>query len=97
MLPTLLFFDFHIGMDRFFDPVNLGNILFLGIGASALCFVTWNYAVNVVGAIKTSVYIYLVPVITIATSVIILHERITLMAGIGAILTLAGLWISEKR
>ena len=28
---------------------------------SALCFVTWNQAVNALGAVKTSVYIYMVP------------------------------------
>lgn len=53
----------------------MSNIIFLGIGASALCFVTWNFAVKLLGAVKTSVYIYLVPVITIITSAIILHEK----------------------
>lgn len=97
MLPALFFFDFHLGLERFLESLYLGNILYLGIGASALCFLTWNFAVNTLGAVKTSVYIYAVPVITIVTSVLILQEEITLMAGIGTILTLAGLWISEKR
>jgi hypothetical protein len=34
--------------------------LYLGLGASALCFVTWNFAVKELGAVKTSVYIYMV-------------------------------------
>ena len=50
------------------------NILYLGLGASALCFVTWNLAVKVLGAVKTSVCIYMVPVITVVTSVLVLKE-----------------------
>jgi drug/metabolite transporter (DMT)-like permease len=46
MLPTLFVFDFHFEPERFENPVNLFNILFLGLGASALCFVTWNVAVK---------------------------------------------------
>lgn len=97
MIPTLFFFDFRLESARFASPVNLFNIVFLGLGASALCFVTWNYAVRVLGAVRTSVYIYLVPVITIVTSVIILHEKITLPGAAGTVLTLVGLAISENR
>ena len=97
MIPTLFMFDFQLGLDRFANKVNLLNILFLGLGASALCFVTWNFAVKVLGAVKTSVYIYVVPVITVITSVLILRERLNLMAGVGVILTLAGLFLSEAK
>lgn len=97
MLPTLLFFDLKLEPARFASPVNIFNILFLGLGASALCFVTWNFAVKTLGAVKTSVYIYMVPVITVITSVIILHETITPMAAAGTALTLTGLLLSESK
>lgn len=73
------------------------NMIYLGLGASALCFVTWNFAVKMLGAVKTSVYIYMVPVITVITSALILGERITWLSGGGTLLTLAGLFISEKK
>lgn len=97
MIPTLFFLDFNLDITKFANPVYLFNIIFLGLGASALCFVTWNFAVKVLGAVKTSTYIYAVPVITVVTSVIILHEHITVMAAIGTLLTLAGLIISESK
>lgn len=97
MIPALFFFDFKIGFSRFANPMYLFNIIFLGLGASALCFVTWNSAVKILGAVKTSIYIYMVPVITVLTSVLILHETVTLLAGIGALFTLAGLFLSEKK
>lgn len=96
MIPTFPFFDFHPDIKYLADPIVLFNILFLGLGASALCFVTWNYAVKILGAVKTSIYIYIVPVITVVTSVIILHEKITWLSVAGMILALSGLFISEK-
>ena len=61
-----------------------------------LCFVTWNWAVRILGAVKTTVYIYLVPVVTVVSSVIILHETITPLAIVGTALTLTGLIVSQR-
>lgn len=97
MIPTMIPFHFKLNLDRFADKVNLFNILFLGIGASALCFVTWNYAVKVIGAVKTSLYIYLVPVITVIVSALILKEVISVKTVIGMALTMAGLFVSERK
>lgn len=95
MLPTLLVFVFRLDFARFADFGNLFNIVFLGLGASALCFVTWNFAVKELGAVKTSVYIYTMPVITVVTSMLILHEQIGEVAWLGTVLTLVGLFLSE--
>lgn len=96
MLPALLFFDFHWNLSRLSDQTYLLNLLYLGIGASALCFVTWNFAVKTLGALKTSIYIYLVPVITVLFSVLILNEKITVLSAVGILLTIAGSVVSQK-
>lgn len=97
MIPALFLLEFNLGFHRFTKVPNLLNLLFLGLGASALCFVSWNWSVGILGAVKTSVYIYIVPVITIVTSSLILHEKITGVALGGAFLTLMGLFISERK
>lgn len=97
MIPVLFTLGFNPRVDLLIQPVNLFNIVFLGLGASALCFVTWNTAVRVLGAVKTSIYIYMVPVITVATSIIILKEKITSVTVLGVVLTLTGLFISENK
>ncbi|MEY8392666.1 DMT family transporter [Lachnospiraceae bacterium 45-W7] len=97
MLPFLFVFDFRLNVQKFINPVYILNLVYLGLGASALCFVTWNYAVKMLGAVKTSVYIYIVPVITVVTSMIVLREEITWMAAIGIGLTLIGLFLSESK
>ena len=96
MIPALLIFPFEWGIERFSRSSNLFNILFLGLGASALCFVTWNTAVKILGAVKTSIYLYMVPAITVITSIIVLHEKITWIAACGTVLIAAGLFISGR-
>lgn len=95
MIPAFFLFDFELEFTRFSNPVYLLNIVYLGLGASALCFVTWNFAVKVLGAVKTSIYIYMVPVITIVTSVLILKEPLTILSVIGTLLAIIGLFLSE--
>ncbi|RXZ83264.1 DMT family transporter [Paenibacillaceae bacterium] len=96
MLPALFLFDFQFDLERFADGINLSNILFLGFGASAVCFVTWNWSVAVLGAVQTSSYIYLVPAVTVSAAYLILNENITVGALIGALFTLVGLIVSER-
>lgn len=97
MIPVLYFMDFHIQAAPFKDIKNILNLLFLGFGASALCFVTWNLAVKILGSVRTSVYIYMVPVITAVTSAAVLHEVLTRTMACGIVLTLIGLFLSENR
>lgn len=97
MIPALFLFDFSIDFSKVTQPVNFMNLIYLGLGASAMCFATWNFAVKILGAVKTSVYIYMVPVITVVSSAVILNEKITWACMAGTILTLAGLAISESK
>lgn len=97
MLPALFFLPFEFNLQRFGNLLNLFNIIFLGMGASAMGFVTWNTAIKLIGTVKTSVYIYAIPSITIITSIIVLKEDVNLIMIMGAALTLTGLVISEGR
>ena len=96
MIPALAIMDFHVSLSQVISPLNLCNLLFLGLGASALCFVNWNLAVKILGSVRTSVYIYMVPVITTVSSALVLKEPVTMTAVCGIALTLAGLFLSER-
>ena len=96
MLPTVFFFDCSWNFALFLKPVNLLNLLFLGLCASAMCYTTWNSAIRILGAVKTGVYIYGIPVVTMITSALVLHENITLLAVTGTVCTLLGLFVSES-
>ena len=75
-----------------------GNILALGCVASMLCFLGWNWCLKRIGVVRATNFIYLNPVITMITSVLVLNERVTWMAILGAALILGGLaYIDKKR
>ena len=95
MLPSMLLYDVEFRLERFCHPVYLFNFLYLGLGASAMCFTTWNVAVKRLGPVKTSVYIYLVPVITVVTSALILKEPVNWITAVGTLLAIAGLFLSN--
>lgn len=78
----------------FKKPEIILNFLFLGVGASALGFFLWNLSTKWIGAIKTSVYIY---VSLVVLSVVILHEKMMFVSVTGALLILLGLIVSQKK
>lgn len=95
MLPILPVTGLSFQAADLLRPVNAANLLFLGLCASALCFVTWTFSVRRLGAVRAALYIYLVPVVTVLTSIAVLHERVTWLSGAGMALALTGLLISE--
>jgi len=97
LIPLLPLFEFQLNLSRFASIPNLLNMMFLGLGASAICFVTWNYALGTLGPVRLNQYIYLSPIMTILLSATILHENVTFIALIGVVFILAGLYISEGK
>ena len=83
--------------ERFTKPLNWFNLLFLGVIASGFCFSAWNKACEIVGTVKVTCGLYLIPVVTIIFAFFTLGEKITWLGAVGAIITITGLFISEKK
>ena len=96
MLPFTLTGEFSLQSSDFTFQ-NTILLIFLGLGASAACFVSWNHAVKILGVFRTSAYIYLTPLVSLITAAIVLDEPITFMAVSGCLLILAGLYLSERK
>jgi drug/metabolite transporter (DMT)-like permease len=96
LLPFLLMpgTDYH--PENLVKPAVWGNLLFLGLVASFVCFAVWNRVIKEIGMVSSSNYIYLNPVFTIAAAALVLNERITWIAIVGLVLIAAGLWLAEK-
>jgi len=103
MLPVTLYTGFHSHTDflnkasLLLKQENAFLFLYLGACASAICFGTWNYAIRTLGAVRSSVYIYMIPVISMTTSALILREPVTPALAVGTALTLFGLFLSEYK
>lgn len=94
--PLLAVQGFHVKA-HYFTLQNSALLLFLGLGAGTLCFVSWNFAIKQLGVLKANAYIYLTPVVTLAFSALILAEKITFQALLGCFFILGGLWLSQRR
>jgi drug/metabolite transporter (DMT)-like permease len=96
LLPFFCFSPLTVDGNVLLQPVVWSNLLFLGLVASMLCFILWNTALKYLGAVRTSNYLYFVPVVTMLTSAIVIDEPVTPVALLGAVLILSGVYCAEK-
>jgi len=94
LIPIFIFSGSKFGFDRFLNIENTLWTLFLGILASAVCFCTWNYSVDVLGSVVTSLAFIVQPLVTIIIGVLFFNNNFTWIGYIGIILTVLGLYIS---
>lgn len=96
-IPIYLIVTPDYNLSRFASLDSWLLFALLGVFSSAFTIFAWNYAVHTLGVVKTSVSLYLVPVITIIAAVLIIGEVITVMGAIGTLITLVGLYISMRK
>ena len=77
-------------------PVVWGNLIYLGLVASLLCFVLWNWALSKLGTIRTTNLIYGQCFFTMVIANLVLGERITLMAVAGTVVLILGMILAVK-
>jgi len=97
MLPILIISDTSLFEISDLSIKVILNLLFLTIFASLLCFIMWNKAITLIGSVKTTNYIYLVPLITIISSVLILKENVNILMIFGGLLIFFGVFINKSR
>ncbi|PRX33613.1 drug/metabolite transporter (DMT)-like permease [Orenia metallireducens] len=97
MIPIVFYNNVRFEMAKLWQLNILSSFLFLSLLASILAFIMWSQAIKLIGATKTSTFIYLVPLITMISSSLFLAEEINgVMIG-GGILILFGVYLSERR
>ena len=89
--------DKSVNAARFSKLLNWVNLIFLGVFASGLCFTMWSKACQIIGTVKVSCGLYLIPIVTTAFAFFALGERVTLLSAAGTAITIAGLFLSEKK
>ena len=95
MSPYVLHSGFSPALAELARPVNLLNLAHLSFLAGAVGFVSWNTAVSYLGAVKSSVYIYATPVVTIVVAAMVLGERLTPAGAVGVALVILGVVLSD--
>jgi drug/metabolite transporter (DMT)-like permease len=99
---TLLLFPFYLWEVANTSPVewNIGLlliILYLGLGASVICFLCWNIAIGKLGAGRTALFGNLIPVFSSAEAALLLGEQFTWVHLLSMLLVFAGILLANWR
>ena len=74
----------------------LWNLLFLGVVASMICYVAWNWVISHLGAVVATNWVYFNPITTILFAWWLLHEQITIWFLLGTVFILVGMYLADK-
>ncbi|MQR95903.1 DMT family transporter [Fictibacillus phosphorivorans] len=75
---------------------TIATILYTGIFASIVAFMSWNTAVERVGPSKAGVFLNLIPVFAAIFAVIFIDETLAWYQGAGGVLVILGVFISTR-
>lgn len=77
-------------------PVVVGILAFLGCLASMICFLTWNWCISKLGAVKATNWVYFNPITTMIFASWVLGEKITPYFLAGATCILLGMFVADR-
>ena len=88
---------FTTSIFQFFNFSILLNLLFLGVIASMVCYLLWNWVISKLGAVVATNWVYFNPITTIFFAWWLLDEKITLWFLLGSALILLGMYLADKK
>lgn len=97
IIPYYLIIPGFPPLEVFARPQVIGNLLFLGCLASMICFLTWNWCIAKLGAVKATNWVYFNPITTMIFASWVLDEEITPYFLMGAACILAGMYVADKK
>lgn len=75
-------------------PATLATLAYFGIVPSVLAYLMWNRGVAEVGANRAGLIVHLLPIFTVALSMLFLGERISSYHFVGAAFVFSGIWLT---
>lgn len=96
IIPFLLVTIQPLQIQAFDNPVVWGNLLYLGIVASMVCFLTWNWVMRRLGPVVATNWVYFNPITTILFAWWLLNETITPFFLLGSGLILLGMYMADR-
>ena len=97
IIPYYFFVPGFPSMDVLLRPEVLWNLLFLGVVASMICYVLWNWVIGKLGAVLATNWVYFNPITTIIFAWWLLHEQITVWFLLGTVLILTGMYLADRK
>ena len=79
------------------DPSTVAWLVYLGVGPTALGFLTWAYALARSSAGRLGAATYLVPPVVVGLAWLLLDETPATLALVGGLVCLAGVYVARRR
>lgn len=95
-MPFVLSEPLNNPLELFKTPSVVGNLAFLGIGASMIAYYLWAKIIKQVGAVKANNYMYLQSIFTLIISALLINEHISFVGIFGCCMILGGLWVGDR-
>lgn len=73
------------------------SVFYLGAIASGAAYMFYNAALRHVDASEAGAYTNLIPIVGVATGIVVLDEPLSMRAIVGGIVVMTGVWITGKR
>jgi len=73
------------------------QIVYLGLGASVICFLIWNIAIGKLGAGRTALFGNLIPIFSSIEAVVLLNEQFTWVHIVSMIIVFTGILLANLR
>lgn len=93
----MLTMPFNMPTFEGFNATGLMHMIFLGVICSALCYLFYNMAIKNVSLVICSIFLNLMPLVTIIASIFLLNEKINLIQGIGAALIIGSVFVATGK
>ena len=97
IIPYYLIVPGFPSLDVLLKPDVIWNLLFLGVVASMICYVVWNWVISKLGAVVATNWIYFNPITTILFAWWLLHEQITVWFLLGTVFILGGMYLANRK
>lgn len=97
LLPFTIYELMTTSVDIVWSPSTIGAILYVGIVASIIAFLSWNSGVVALGANKASIYLNFIPLFAAIFAVLFLGEDLLLAQVIGGLAVICGVLLASKK
>ena len=97
LLPFTIYELMTTSVEIVWSPSTIGAILYVGIIASIVAFLSWNNGVVALGANKASIYLNFIPLFATIFAVLFLDEDLLLTQLIGGLAVICGVLLANKK
>ena len=97
LLPFSLWELFIANQEVVWSVSSIAAIIYVGVFASIVAFLSWSKAVSLIGPGKAGIFLSLIPVFTTIFAIAFIGETLTWYQILGGVLAITGIYLSTRK